>query len=369
VNLDPALSALAAALDGTGPAVEVLPGVAPGPPALTQVPEAPAGTAAVVRTSGSTGTPKRTLLPASALAASSAATAAEVGAEGQWLLALPLTYVAGLAVLTRSLHAGTRPVALDPEASFTAEAFTEAAEAMTHPVRLTSLVPTQLQRLLTEPSGRTLAALRRFDALLIGGGRTSDAVRGEAAKHGLAVRLTYGMSETCGGCVYDGVPLPGVQARSEGGRLLLGGPVVAGGYLGDPELTAAHFSTDADGVRWYRTEDLGTVSDGRVEVHGRADDVINTGGVKVSAGVIQRCVEALPGVEAALVVGVPDPEWDTAVGLAYVGDAESARIATAVRAGLGGPAVPRRILHLDALPLLPNGKPDRQGILRLLAAL
>ena len=367
MSIETTLGALAAALNEEGPAVEILHDDGPAGHRVVVPQDAPDGTAAVVRTSGSTGTPKRTALPVEALAASAMATALELGKEGQWLLALPLHYVAGLSVLSRSLYAGTRPWAMDLSRPFTAEAFTEAAAELTDRVRLTSLVPTQLQRLLTAPTAESLSALRRFDAILLGGGRAPDDLVARARSHGLRVSLTYGMSETCGGCVYDGRPLPGVSARDEGGRLWLGGDVVASGYLGDPALTAERFHTDAEGTRWFRTDDLGGVSGGLVSVRGRADDVVITGGVKVSAGAVQRCVEAVPGVESALVLGVPDAEWGAVVAAAIVGGAAEDAVAAAVRAELGPAAVPRRIARLGAMPLLPNGKPDRLAVAALLA--
>ena len=149
--------------------------------------------------------------------------------------------------------------------------------------RLVSLVPTQLQRLLTDPDAETLATLKRFDAILLGGARAPRAVLEAAASHSLNIHLTYGSSETSGGCVYDAKALPGVEVKTVDGRIWLGGPTIASGYLGDPELTAGHFSVDARGTRWYRTDDLGSVEDGILSVSGRADDVIITGGVKVSA--------------------------------------------------------------------------------------
>ncbi|MEE1621309.1 AMP-binding protein [Zafaria sp. Z1313] len=400
-DAQPALAALTAALGGEGPAVELLPGGTPGAYRIAAAADAPEGTAAVVRTSGSTGTPKRTALTVESLAASSMATALRLGFEGQWLLALPVHYVAGLSVLTRSLFAGTRPWALDLSRGFTAEAFTEAAGQLTDRTRITSLVPTQLQRLLADGSATTLAALRRFDAILLGGGRAPDALREEARRQGLRIHLSYGMSETCGGCVYDAEPLPGVRIAAREGRIWIGGEVVAGGYLGDPELDRRHFSVDADGTRWFMTDDLGTVggsadaeaegpeddagsarpgAGGTLVIEGRVDDVVNTGGVKVSAGQVQRVAEAVPGVSAALVVGVPDEEWGTAVGILLVphtggatpGQAPAAaaglreEIAQAVRTELGAAAVPRRWAVLDALPLLPHGKPDRQAAISLL---
>lgn len=375
MNPDPALTALAAVLNGQGPAIEVLPGASPDGYVIEQVDAAEfAGLpgdddiAAVVRTSGSTGTPKRTALPVDALAASSMATAETLGFEGQWLLALPLHYVAGLSVLSRSLYAGTRPWAMDLSVPFGAPGFTEAAGALTDRIRITSLVPTQLQRLLTDPAPETLAALKRFDAILLGGGRAPAPVLEAAGAHGLRIHLTYGMSETCGGCVYDGAPLPGTLAREQDGRLWLGGPTLAAGYIGDPGLTAEHFTTDANGERWFATDDHGSVANGRIEVHGRADDVINTGGVKVSAGMVQRLLESVPGVSAALVLGLPDAQWGQLIAAAIVGDVDEATVDGLIRTQLGRAAVPRRVLRLAALPLLANGKPDRLAIAALLAA-
>ncbi|WP_417234683.1 AMP-binding protein [Arthrobacter sp.] len=367
MDLDPLLSALAAALNEEGPAVEVLPGESPGSHRLHQAGDAPEGSAAVVRTSGSTGTPKRTVLPIDSLAASSMATAERLGAEGQWLLALPVHYVAGLAVLTRSLYAGTRPWAMDLEARFTPEAFTAAAGELTDRVRITSLVPTQLARLLEDPAEQAIAALRRFDAILLGGGATSEPLRAAARTHGLKIIRTYGMSETCGGCVYDGEPLPGVRIATVEGRIRLGGDVVAGGYLGNPELTDTHFSVDGEGTRWFTTDDLGSYTDGTLAVEGRIDDVINTGAVKVSAGAVATAIEAVPGVGSALVVGVPDPEWGSAAGALATGRADAADIRDAVRAALGRAAVPHRLLAVADLPVLPGGKPDRQAAISLLA--
>ncbi|MDO5753305.1 AMP-binding protein, partial [Arthrobacter sp.] len=214
MNIEPLLKALSEALAGEGPAVEIDPDGS-----FTLIPQAelglPAGSetdiAAVVRTSGSTGTPKRTLLSVDALAASSVGTAMALRGEGQWLLALPMNYVAGLQVLVRSMFAGARPWAMDMSGGFTPEAFTEAAHELTDKMRFTSLVPTQLTRLLSNPSAETLTVLRRFNAILLGGGPINPVLLEAARGAGLNVITTYGMSETCGGCVYDGVPLEGVQ--------------------------------------------------------------------------------------------------------------------------------------------------------------
>ncbi len=218
VNIEPALKALAAALHGEGPAVELSAGPDGSPvlgfPDTAGIEDA----AVVVRTSGSTGTPKATVLTVDALAASSVATAFALKGEGQWLLALPVQYVAGVQVLVRSLFAGTRPWVMDLSGGFTPEAFTAAALELTDKLRFTSLVPTQLQRLLDAPSAETLAVLRRFNAILLGGGPASAELLAAARDAGVRVVTTYGSSETCGGCVYDGFPLEDVLVRRGGRR-------------------------------------------------------------------------------------------------------------------------------------------------------
>jgi O-succinylbenzoic acid--CoA ligase len=383
IDIDPALKALAAALHGDGPAVELSVGDDGG--LVVGHVETPGcdDAVAVVRTSGSTGTPKATILTVEALAASSMATAFALKGEGQWLLALPVQYVAGVQVLVRSLFAGTRPWVMDMSQGFTAEAFTAAALELTDNHRYTSLVPTQLQRLLEDPSPDTLAVLRRFNGILLGGAPASAQLLDAARDAGVRVFTTYGSAETCGGCVYDGVPLEGVSVRVEAdGRILLGGDTVAAGYLDSPESTDTFF--EEDGVRWYRTSDLGSLdANGRLTILGRADDVIITGGVKVSAAHVQEELEKSDGVKAAFVAGVPSAEWGQAVA-AYVAVSPGVTGSEAKdSASAGDPAVvlegewhrtlgllaPKTVLTAPELLMLPNGKPDRLAMTGRLNAL
>ncbi|MGO2634760.1 MAG: AMP-binding protein [Galactobacter sp.] len=365
-------------------AVEVLEGPSHGTFELTTPTDAPPGTAAVIRTSGSTGMPKRTALSAAALAASAASTREHLGGDGHWLLALPLHYVAGLAVVSRALlgtvnGAPARLATLDLTRSFTPEQFVRATDILRSAVgsgeRLyTSLVPTQLTRLLDSEYG--IQALREYSAILVGGGRTPEPTRMAAAQAQLPVVYTYGSAETCGGCVYNGVALPGVSVTAVDGRLRLGGDMVASGYLGDPDRTREHFVIDQDGTRFYITDDLGTVVDGVVSVSGRTDDVINTGGVKVSAQAVQQVVECVDGVGAVLIVGVPDPVWGQKVAMGWepapgVGHEEYQAVEqaalAAARAAHGGPGTPRTVRRYASLPRLGNGKPDRVTIAKDLA--
>ncbi len=226
------LAALAAALDGSGPAIMPLDPALP-EPALARTLESFAGaavrddTAVVITTSGSTGEPKAVELTAAALTASAAASLRRIGAGPgeRWLCCLPTFHIAGIGVLVRSLLAGLEPVivpAVSPEVL--------AASGCTH----VSLVPTQLRRLLD--SGASPGTIK---TVLLGGAAPSGSLLAEARNAGWRVVTTYGMSETCGGCVYDGVPLDEVSVRLGTGQIEIAGPVLFSGYLGRPDLTSA----------------------------------------------------------------------------------------------------------------------------------
>ena len=341
--------------------------------------------AVVVQTSGSSGEPKRVRLPGPALRASGEATAQVVG-HGRWVLALPTHHVAGLQVLARSVLAGTSPVPVGPvpgmpfrPAPFAAavdeahghDVVQAAARTGDSPPVLTSLVPTQLARLLEDPVG--VDALQRVTVLL-GGAAADPGLLAQAREAGAEVHTTYGMSETCGGCVYDGVPLPGVRVRIDPSdeRVHLGGPVVAGGYLDRPGLTAERFLVDAEGTRWFVTDDRGRwdAAEGQLTVLGRLDDVIVTGGHKVEPRDVEAALRLLPQVRDALVVGLPDPEWGQRVAalLVATGDPSTlAELRTALSPTLPPHALPRQVAWRDAIPLLGSGKPDRATALADLA--
>ena len=179
-------------------------------------------------------------------------------------------------------------------------------------------------------------------------------MRCEAEARGIRIVQTYGMSETCGGCVYDGYPLDGVEVRIDDGEVQLRGPVLFEGYEGEPTRTAAVMK---DG--WFRTDDLGRLDDdGRLWVTGRADDVIISGGVKVPAGAVAASISADDAVRAVEVLGVPDPEWGERV-VAFVA-ADDPLTLDGLR-DLVEPRewAPRQLVLVEAIPLLPNGKPDR----------
>ncbi|MEU7784023.1 o-succinylbenzoate--CoA ligase [Amycolatopsis sp. NPDC049159] len=352
--------AVADALDG-GPAVlpftdpALRDAMAPGEPAEPD-------TAVVIATSGSTGAPKGVLLSARALTASAEATHARLGGPGHWLLATPAHYIGGLQVLVRSLLAGTEPAFLTGT-GFRPADFAAAAARLTGGPRYTALVPTQLVRLLDD-GGAGLAAAKTFDAIVLGAAATTPALRERAAEAGVRIVPAYGMSETASGCVYDGFPLDGVRVDLDGGRIRIAGDVLAHGYRGRPDLTAEAFSGG-----WFTTSDRGARhEDGRLEVLGRADDMINTGGVKVSANAIERVLCAQPGVRDACVVGLPDPEWGEAVVALVVPAGEPGDLRAAVRAELGPASTPKRVEFGTELPLRGPGKIDRAAVKALLTS-
>ena len=371
---------LAAALDGSGPAIAPLDAGLPparlaglidalGPDSVQDtegVTSARSGphegvaedTAVVVGTSGSTGVPKGVELSAAALRHSARASLDRVGARPgeRWLCCLPVTHVAGLAVLVRSLVSGTEPVLAER-----ADAGTVAASGCAH----VSLVPTQLQRLL-QAGAHGPAPLAGFSSVLLGGAATPAGLLDAARDARVPVVTTYGMTETCGGCVYDGVPLDGVRAEvRDDGRIWLSGPVLFSGYRGGPRAPA-------DG--WFRTGDLGLLdAEGRLAVRGRADDVINTGGHKVVPGEVAAALQSCPGVREVAVVGQPDPEWGERVVAVVVpadpGDPPAPELLRRhVRERLPRYAIPSRVVMVGAVPMLPSGKHDivrlRQELLR-----
>jgi O-succinylbenzoic acid--CoA ligase len=317
-----------------------------------------------VRTSGTSGEPKDVMLSAGALLASATATLRRLGGPGQWTLALPAHYVAGLQVIVRSLLVGTSPVVLADHVGLP-----EATAAVTAKGRYLAIVPTQLHRWLADEA--SLDALREYDAVLVGGAAAAEPDLAAARAAGVAIVTTYGMSETCGGCVYDGVPLDGVAvALGQGGRIRIAGPMLFDGYAGRSDLTA-----DVLGDGWLTTPDVGEFDDdGLLTVLGRADDVVVTGGVNVPIASVEAVVRSLPGVAACAVVGRPDPEWGEVVCAVVeaTGLDGSSLTLDLVRDAVGSRHprawAPRELILTDALPLLESGKVDRAAVLSTLAA-
>lgn len=302
----------------------------------------------VVATSGSTGQPKRVRLPRAAVLASARASAARLGATGPWVLALPPSYVAGVQVVVRSLVAGHEPTLLERDGWPVGDGW------------FVSLVPTQLTRMLSSPED--VAALRRAHTVLLGGGPIGASLRSRATDAGVRVVATYGSAETAGGCVYDGIPLDGVAvALGEGGRIRIAGPTLFAGYDGQPGLTEEVLAGG-----WFLTSDAGRFDeDGRLVVIGRVDDVVVTGGLNVPGPAVAERLRQHPAVEAAEVLGVPDPEWGNRVVAFVVGAGDLEELRDWVAAAHPRAWAPRQLVRLDAIPLLANGKPDRQALLAL----
>ena len=403
----------------------------------------------VLRTSGSTtGTGKLVGVSMDALVASARATHKRLGGPGIWVLALPAYHAAGVQVLVRAAVAGThvfnayKEGGFDPQhlaqvidaacvaagdaapscgddaasscgadaasscgadaaSSCGADAASsraggaggaggagEAALAADAAGRAcpvyTSLVPTQLRRALDDEQLRV--ALARLDAVLIGGAAADAQLLEQAKAAGIRVVTTYGMSETCGGCVYDGQPLPGVSMDVDQvtGAIWLSGPMLATGYLGDEELTRRCFVSRPDtqagepARRWFITSDRGHIVDGRLQVLGRLDDVIISGGIKVEPGPIEALLALNPLVSECAVVGLPDLQWGQVVtavvvpasmpGLGRVDEgAILAQIRVYLEQKLSGAQCPKQVLLADALPYKGIGKVDRRALAQSLA--
>ena len=334
-----------------GRAVLVLDPCAPGPeiervlgrlrPDVGVAPEV----AAVVATSGTTGEPKGVELTWSGLRASAEAVSEVVGAGpgDRWLCCMPLHHVGGLAVLARSWVSGV-PVTVLPRFDVAAVAAAEAT--------LVSLVPTMARRLLDAG-----VDLGRFRRVLVGGG-PSGPLPGPVTR-------TYGLSETWGGVVHDGHPLPGVEvAIGPGDEIMVRGDVVMRGYRLAPEETAAAFTGDG----WLRTGDAGAIdADGRLRVVDRLRDLVITGGVNVSPTEVEQVLATHPAVADVGVAGVPDPDWGERV-VAYVVPCPGAEPPTLgeLRAfaaeHLSAAKLPRQVVVVEAVPRTDGGKPQRRRL-------
>lgn len=311
--------------------------------------------ALVIATSGSTGAPKGVQLSAAALDASARATIDRLGltADDVWLSCLPWHHIAGLQVWLRARLLGAR---LRVQPRFDVEAFSAERDAT-----LTSLVPTQLRWLLD--AGVDLTGFR---AILLGGAAAAPGLLDRARAAGAPVVTTYGMTETSGGCVYDGKPLDGVEVRvDDAERIWLRGPTLTSGYRLRPDLTAESL---VDG--WLRTADRGRVrADGTLDVLGRLDDVIVSGGENVDPSLVAGVLATHPAVIDVAVVGVPDDEWGQLVAAVVVLapgaglSVADARVWCTDR--LPAAALPRLVVPVDALPMFASGKPDRDAVRRI----
>ncbi|MFS4488039.1 o-succinylbenzoate--CoA ligase [Dietzia kunjamensis] len=334
--------------------------------------------ALVVSTSGSTGTPKGAMLSAAALAASAESTDTVLGGPGRWLLALPAHHIAGLQVILRSLRAGHEPVVMDVTRGFDPASLPDAVAACRagagtgtgtggpatgggSPRAYTSLVPGQLAKVLDDGPPDAVAALAELDAVLLGGAAAAPELLARAADAGIRVVRTYGMSETAGGCVYDGAPLPGVtvEVDDDEGRVWLAGPQLASGYRNAPDHPA--FAR----AGWFRTDDAGTLDPGGgLRILGRLDEALSVGGLTLLPQTVEDALRTHPAVVDVVVVGIPDERLGTrpvaAVTLRSPASPDDLR--AHVAASLGAHSAPAIVAVLDALPTLPGGKVDRRGV-------
>ena len=305
-------------------------------------PRLPEGVGAVVQTSGTTGTARRVVLSRAALRAAAEAARERAGCDLTWHLALPGRYVAGLMVQVRSALAGRR----SPVVATSLDGLRPTGEG-----DAISLVPTQLHRALENPA--TTSLLRAFDLILLGGAPLSPELRERAGAAGLAVVESYGMSETCGGVLWDGEPLPGVGVGLRDGRVVILGPTLFDSYLDDPTATAEVL---AGGM--LLTRDRGRWEAGRLVVTGRVDDVILSGGVNVALAEVRAAAARLDPETAVL--AVPDGEWGQRVVLfAPRGDLGTWR--DALSRSLPRTWLPRQLV-VTSIPRTPGGKPDHAAL-------
>lgn len=322
--------------------------------------EIDADIALVVPTSGSTGTPKGAQLTAHNLISSADATYQYLGGPGHWLLAMPAHHIAGLQVLIRSMVAGVEPLAIDVSAGFNISEFARATRELkeTGERTYTSLAPMQLAKAMDTQVG--IEALQSYDAILVGGAATNPQLLESAARMQINVVTTYGSSETAGGCVYDGVALPGAQVRVDEGRIYLGGPTIAHGYRNAP----GHEAFAEPG--WFQTSDGGVLENGVLTVTGRLDNIIDSGGLKLHPEVLENAMLKVTGVDQACVVGTPHSRLGQAIVAAYTGNASMTDILEALEeAHTPRWQLPKDLKQLAEMPVTGPGKIDRQAVVKL----
>lgn len=359
------MEALRLALFHDGPAV--LPRLGGAQDTRTAPFDVPSEAAVVIETSGTTGKPKRVWLSADALKVSAQSHLDALGGAGVWWLALPTSYIAGVQVLTRSLLAGLSPI-VHPPGPFGPASLLEVeselrAAKKTSPV-YSAMVPAQMQRLVdaAQSDSSVSDALMLFDAVLVGGQAIPQRLVDGAAGIGVRVIRTYGSAETAGGCVWDGEPLAGVTVGEVDGRLAVAGKILAGGYVDDPPVTEKRFVV-VDAVRWYVTDDQGVVHpDGTVRVVGRVDDVIVSGGKKVSLAEVERILVDELGCAQCVVTAGSHDEWGQVPVIVGPHGVDLDNVRAVIGAKLGPQARPDRFVLVPEIPLLASGKPDRVAI-------
>jgi O-succinylbenzoic acid--CoA ligase len=312
------------------------------------------GICLVVHTSGTSGDPKLVQFDRDAIdaAVASSALALEATPQDPWLCCLPLAHVGGLLVLLRGVLLGA-PVVVH-------RGFDARAVGAERKIAFTSIVPTMLARLLDAE-----VDLSDFRAILVGGAHLSPDLRERAERAGARVIETYGLTESCGGVVYEGRPLPGTEVRidAEGG-IQLRGPTLMRGYRFDPTATVEAFTPDG----WLRPGDAGEIDrEGRLHVVGRFDDLINSGGERVWPREVEVALRDHPKVADVAVGGRLDPEWGERV-VAWVVPADPREPPTLeelrehAAATIARFKVPRELVVVDELPRTASGKVRRAAL-------
>jgi len=318
---------LSDALSGTGPALST-----------SQLNESQIDSkvALVVATSGSTGNPKNVALSAASLLTNARATHAFLQASpgDRWSLLLPTEHIAGLNVLIRSIELGTQPCGVENKADFTA------------------IVPTQLFRALNGDA-KLLTHLQGCKAVLVGGGPLSSKLRIDAQEKGIRIHETYGMTESCGGVIYDGYPLDGVSVSIINGRVALKGKQLAIGYLGVP-LPLEN--------GWFLTQDLGELDNGKLRILGRVDDQIISGGEKISLSAVEDFLQSEFSTDQIVAFAQQSNEWGEQLCIATTADLSLERVSPLLKAKFGEHVAPKKLLKISKIPYLSIGKPDRKKL-------
>lgn len=372
------LSHLGPALDGSGPAIAPIPTTSMtvsdeyiGALLRATRPDAPlddATTAVVLSTSGSTGAPRGVELSAAAVQASADAAAAHLGidvTDAAWVVAIPVTSAGGFNVVARAHLSGRSPQVLPSVAGAMpyrpeqwVDAVRAAVRAAPSSALCTSMVPAQLHRVLEDAAA--VSALAQFAVILIGGARLSDELRSRAGEAGLRIVRTYGLTETCGGCVYDGRALAGIGLRcSADGEIEVSGPTLMQRYRLDPEATTRVL---VDG--WLHTGDLGRIEDAVLTVDGRRDDIVTVKGTSVALGAVESVLTGLRGIGEVAVIAVDARDGGHEIVAFATGQIDADSAEAAVQGALGRAAVPR-FLWLPSLPRLAGGKVDRAALIAL----
>jgi O-succinylbenzoic acid--CoA ligase len=317
----------------------------------------------IICTSGSTGNPKAVELSSAALMAAAKMVNDKFREPATWLLAINPAFIGGVMVLARA-HIGNQEweYGLDENDKFSPDLFISVAQklfAQNKKVR-TSLVTAQLMSLVAQ---EYVEFLKKFDTILVGGGQLSTDTFEELRSQGINLIRTYGMTETSGGVVWDGLALEDVAIRIEGGtnnpagRISIKSPTNATCYHGNSEgikkLNSATFNAN-----WVLTQDIGSYSNSFLKIIGRSDDIVVSGGNNVSVHAVENVLRDQPGVEDAVVFGIPDSTWGTIISAVIVGQADELSLQNAVEKELGSAAKPRLIKFAHEIPLLPNGKID-----------